>query len=320
MNNTTNLEILKASSRIIIANGTVGNSMILAMGILGLLVSSCQVILTFLWKPLRDKQQILVVNAVLADALKAISFGVIGAKRLFLAFTESDEVITQYDCMFWILTVAFTSLYGLLSVLTLSVERLAVIATPIWYKNNKPKILWTLAIASFLLSAIASGFLFLGASSELLFLSCNLLSSTTAEYYSFLLYFQDVTTGFIVLVNCATCFMLTRRWRAAKKAKRDMNVFKKEVQFNAIKAVFSVVVLCLVSFFAATVFMAVIQTFDPVLRAYYGPFWGCFQLARGVFDFILWLLCSNVYRNGFIEVFAKRTCLRAASVQPISLH
>lgn len=319
MNSSANLTALKALSTRVIADGVIGNAMMIVMATWGICMSTSQVVTIFSWKPLRDMQQTLTINAAVADGLKALAYGSAAFKRLCLAGLGMDELIYQSKCMIWIWPVAFGTIYGLSSVLMLSLERLAVVATPIWYWKNKRKFSWVLTLISCVGSALSAMALFIGASSELIFLSCNLLSSTTIGYYVFLVHFQDATTGGIILVNCITGIMLIRRWRAAKKAKADMNEFKKRVQLNAIKAVFSVVALCLVSFFAGMILMALIQDFDTIKKAFYGPFWGCLQMMRGMFDFGLWLLFSKKYRQGFKAVFLKGQCWKNNQVSPVQI-
>lgn len=277
---------------------------------IGLFMGSLQIITTLLWKPLRKMEQSLILAIAIGDVVKAIGYGIVATKRLYLTAINSNEVSSQRTCVIWLLGIPAPTHFVSVLLVMVSTDRVLALVVPVWYKNRKLAFkVFLIGISAF--AGIASGCCsFIGSSADIIQPVCAYGTSPTERYRTYATWFENSMALLTLSLNLISCLAVIIRWRMAIKSKKDMKAFKKNIQLNALKTLLAVVALFLISSAMGTLWLTFINVlnWDDVMRMSYTPLGGCFGLIRGVFDFPLYLLMVREYRRGFTAIFLRGKC------------
>lgn len=304
-NNATLRDFCTVSAEIVAAHA-VGNAISTFFSLVTFACSSLQMAPMLLWKPLRQKRHVLLVGVALSDALKSVTFGIVAAKRVWLASLGKDDVTDQLTCMQWLFGMHFSIGFSMNIVLALSMERMLAIAAPLWYRCKKTMAQAVMLTMSIGIALLCTGASLVKAEKTKIQLTCTSVTSSNPNFYHVAIWYQYVCIGGICGTSVITAALMLRRWRAARVARANMKRFKKDVDLQALKLVFALVGVCLISFFAAASVMLIIEKMDSVQKAYYGPFIGCLGLLRGLCDFGVYVALHKQFRKGLCVMMRRK--------------
>ncbi|KAM3719721.1 Short chain dehydrogenase ausT [Dirofilaria immitis] len=243
----------------------------LIIGPVLVLVNAPAFLLVMMRETLRFPYMILAV-VFLNNALSGMSAISVGLKRLIISTVE-EKYIVHYDCVLSVPIFLLTtlSLNGW-SLLMNSVERLCVVAYPLYYYTHSKRIICSLIIAQYMITMIAITSTVLASLVEpIRYVSnfCMLQKVYSAYFYVSLILMNSISSLLSIVLMVIVVIMLKKKFNAHFQSNDSCNRDLKQFLRNQKRYTHTALISCCFTFFLVVVpsILQCIYVMDPATKS-----------------------------------------------------
>lgn len=253
-------------------------------------------------KKLRTRCYFLIANLSIASILNAVSFIILGLKRLIRLYYLIPEVNTKRNCAGEMFTCSLGQTSIIVLPLATAMDRICAAAMPIKYKNMNYNYAIALATLGWLMALTDTCFSFYGNDQSSLVANCN-LASATEMLYQIQTTVELIVTAFITLCYVGIMILLRKRMKSAGNSSEGLAALRMKFQMQVAKTLIIDSVVHLITQTASRIGLASLTPLPPEIRFQYGPFIRLLIMAGSGLSLIIFLKVNNGFKMAFRRTF-----------------
>lgn len=279
-------------------------------GLFGVVCNVLVIITIVKSKDLQSSSHLLITSLSFADALYAFTYCWTGLKRYVLYLSSMLDEISQLKCLLQCLPLSMLSIVTHNLTLMLSVDRLILIARPMYYRKLYPKrYIVIINCVSWSIGTFIVMFIFYDNDYQKILLVCTSATSFSLMFHQVSSYFANIIELVTVFICAIALIILFLKKRMNKKLLLLENETeqRRSVKTRASFTITALLSINILIWINGLINSFIVSHFDPGYVVRIGPYMGVVAVFSTSAPFIIYLIMSKNFRSAFVKIFCKKT-------------